>query len=219
MPSFFSFEQGNESRPQYHQTDASPLLGRYRAVPRARRGSLGLLTRASWRGSVHIGYGALLTAGLAEQDASGDDYNDDSDDDNENDESALVRWARRAWKRTHDLWITPTQSAVKKVTDVWWSRWFVLVVLPAALVCVQQLRLSDGIEAMEHVTLNGLLTSSRRLSAGVPYRFLNTRYQTTPIKDLRDPDPDQAIKYLVTDNLRSRSTFGSFVLSIMPCIM
>jgi len=30
--------------------------------------------------------------------------------------------------------VPPKQGAVKRVVDKWWSRWFVLVVLPAALV-------------------------------------------------------------------------------------
>ena len=144
MPAFFSFEQGNETRTRY-PTDTSPLLGRYRAVPRNpdgrsnRRGSLGLLTHESWRGSVHIGYGtsALLATGLD------DDANDESDDDDDllydgsegfgRRKQLAVWWCRKKWKRINDLWITPTQGAVKAVTSVWYSRWFVLVVLPAAL--------------------------------------------------------------------------------------
>lgn len=139
MPTFFSFEQGNETRTQY-PTDTSPLLGRYRAVPRHpeirsnRRGSLGLLTRESWRGSVHIGHGtsALLATGLADavDDSDDDDVYDDFDD---NRRRRFMAWCRKRWKGINDLWITPTQGAVKNVTSVWYSRWLVLVVLPAAL--------------------------------------------------------------------------------------
>ncbi|KKY35025.1 putative conserved fungal protein [Diaporthe ampelina] len=147
MPTIFSFEQGNE-RSRY-PTDSSPLLGRFRAVPRTgggtasnRRGSLGLLSRASWRGSVHVGYGstALLAGGL------GDDDDDESDDDDEaaggeaydgagsgRRRKRLAAWCRRRWKRMDDLWINPKQGAVRRVASVWYSRWFVLVVLPAAL--------------------------------------------------------------------------------------
>lgn len=156
MPTIFSFEQGNE-RSRY-PTDSSPLLGRFRAVPRApggggtasnRRGSLGLLSRASWRGSVHVGYGstALLAAGLGDDES---DESDDDDDDESNDSDAaggegydgaggrrrrkrLAAWCRRKWKRMDDLWINPKQGAVRRVASVWYSRWFVLVVLPAAL--------------------------------------------------------------------------------------
>lgn len=143
MPTFFSFEQGNETRTSA-PSDTSPLLGRYRAVPRhpdgrtGRRGSMGLLTRASWRGSVHIGYGAeaLLATGLL--DDAGIDSDDDDDDsaygDLDGDRRArLAAWCRKKWKGITDLWITPTQSAVRSVTAVWYKRWFVLVVLPAAL--------------------------------------------------------------------------------------
>ncbi|ROW07775.1 hypothetical protein VMCG_03412 [Cytospora schulzeri] len=148
MPAFFSFEQGSETRTRA-PSDTSPLLGRYRAVPRyqnqnhnpdagagrrGRRGSLGLLTRESWRGSVHIGYGAsdLLATGLADDGGEGDDtgYDDDFDGDAK---ERFVAWCRKRWKGINDLWITPTQGAVRNVTSAWYSRWFVLVVLPAAL--------------------------------------------------------------------------------------
>lgn len=145
MPSFFSFEQGNESRARH--TDASPLLGRYRAVPTSsstsnRRGSLGLLTRASWRNSVHVGhgYGALLAAGLGEDGSPSDNSSTDEDEDDdetrmaEEGRSQFVRWCRRAWRRRiRDVWITPKQGAVRRLSAVWYSRWFVLVVMPAAL--------------------------------------------------------------------------------------
>ncbi|KAK2597129.1 hypothetical protein N8I77_012996 [Diaporthe amygdali] len=150
----FSFEQGSETRSRY-PTDASPLLGRFRAVPRTgggntsasnRRGSLGLLSRASWRGSVHVGYGAtaLLATGLGDDDD--DDESDESDDDDDDNEAGydgagagrrgrkrLAAWFRKRWKRIDDLWINPKQGAVRRVASVWYSRWFVLVVLPAAL--------------------------------------------------------------------------------------
>lgn len=158
MPTIFSFEQGNE-RSRY-PTDSSPLLGRFRAVPRNdtrggggvsnRRGSLGLLTRASWRNSVHVGYGAtaLLAAGLDDDESDESDETDDDDDDDggaaggEGYDGAgagtrrrkrIAAWCRRRWKRMNDLWINPKQGAVRRVASVWYSRWFVLVVLPAAL--------------------------------------------------------------------------------------
>ncbi|KAF3762159.1 hypothetical protein M406DRAFT_280208 [Cryphonectria parasitica EP155] len=134
MPSFFSFEQGNESRSRFPTGEASPLLGRFRAVPRDgrsnRRGSLGLLTHSSWRNSVHIGhgYGALISAGLDDEAASSDD--DEFDDETR---PAWVRWCRRQWRAVDELWINPKQTTVNKVARVWWSRWAVLVVLPAVL--------------------------------------------------------------------------------------
>lgn len=172
MPTFFSFEQGTESRSRLPATDTSPLLGRFRAVPRTaaplardgsslsgggggvggglggrrptgRRGSLGLLTRASWRNSVHVGhgYGALLAAELEDDErarnGSGSGGSGSSDDDDDlfvdETEAAWVRWLRRRWRRVDELWINPRQAAVRRVAGVWWSRWLVLVVLPAAL--------------------------------------------------------------------------------------
>lgn len=154
MPSFFSFEQGSESRARLPASDTSPLLGRFRAVPRDtgsatrsnRRGSLGLLTRASWRNSVHVGhgYGALLAAGLEDEreqqrrrqgNNNSSSSSDGSDDLLLTDESepAWVRWCRRRWRSVDQLWINPRQAAVRRVARVWWSRWLALVVLPAAL--------------------------------------------------------------------------------------
>lgn len=142
MPTFFSFEQGSESRSRFPTTDTSPLLGRFRAVPgqpRAantssnRRGSLGLLTRASWRNSVHIGhgYGALINAGLQDDGSSGDD--DENDLMVDENEARWLRRLRRRWRKVDNLWITPKQGAVRKVASSWWRRWLVLVILPAAL--------------------------------------------------------------------------------------
>ena len=48
--------------------------------------------------------------------------------------SRRVSW-RRIWrKNVLDLWVAPRQSAVKRVVNNWWSRWGVLVFLPAVLV-------------------------------------------------------------------------------------
>jgi hypothetical protein len=33
-----------------------------------------------------------------------------------------------------DLWLEPKQAVVTKAVERWWNRWFVLAVLPAALV-------------------------------------------------------------------------------------
>ena len=144
MPSFFSFEQGTESAPRHsYANDASPLLGRFRAVPRtdqnssyARRiggGGVGgqLAGMVPWRGSVHIGYGALLAQQLEDAEEEDDEGSEGFDDE---DRSLLMHWAHRIWLRMDDLWVSPKQAAVRRVANVWWSRWFVLVVLPAALV-------------------------------------------------------------------------------------
>lgn len=130
MPSFFQFTQGNESRTRF-SSDSSPLLGRFRAVPpqsdvpgRRRRSSTLDLFTSNNRGSVHVGYGALLSAsGLENYDS--DAARSDLED--------LGVWGR-LWRRIADVWVEPTQVAVKGVVDVWWSRYGVLVFLPAALV-------------------------------------------------------------------------------------
>src|SRR4051812_13977842 len=145
MPSFFSFQQGSETVQNIrYGTEASPLLGRFRAVPRPSdldRGSprrarsashLGLLS-AGWRGSVHVGYGALVAAEL--EAAAVEDEADDGDDEEEEGlltgrpaagrmASGLRRWARRI----DDTWVNPKAGAVRRTVDRWWSRWGVLVV-------------------------------------------------------------------------------------------
>ncbi|KAF9875827.1 hypothetical protein CkaCkLH20_06759 [Colletotrichum karsti] len=129
MPSFFQFTQGNESRTRL-TSDSSPLLGRFRAVPqesdvhgrRRRSGStLGLFSNN--RGSVHVGYGALLSAAGLENHDNADDRADWED---------LNLW-QRTWRRIADVWVEPKQGAVKRVVDVWWSRYGCLVLMPAAL--------------------------------------------------------------------------------------
>lgn len=147
MPSFFQFTQGTESRTR-PASDASPLLGRFRAVPppplnrRPSTGALGLLSSAlgNGRGSVHGGYGALLAAEFGNDDAARTAFGDHSDDDDHDNVNGGRRsrgrtW-QRLWRKTVDLWIEPRQAAVKRVVDAFWSRYLVLVILPAALVCL-----------------------------------------------------------------------------------
>lgn len=154
MPSFFSFQQGSENVQNIrYGTEASPLLGRFRAVPRpseldrssprrARSANhVGLLS-AGYRGSVHVGYGALIAAELEAEDDGGDG----GDDEFEVDDFALSGWSRTAWvvrwlrrraREVDNTWVNPKASAVKRTVDVWYTRWGALVVLPAVLVrCV-----------------------------------------------------------------------------------
>lgn len=139
MPSFFQFTQGTESR--VRPNDSSPLLGRFRAVPPRpefgirRNSQLGLLSDSlgAGRGSVHVGYGALIAAHL------GDSDSDSEDGCIRRDGSPLitdhVTLRERLWQKwVIDLWVDPRQSAVKKVVDRWWSRYGLLVFLPASLV-------------------------------------------------------------------------------------
>jgi hypothetical protein len=69
------------------------------------------------------------------------DEEDNTDDELEREPATEGRWwakwvvkARRLWRKTEDTLVAPKSGAVKRVVDPWWSRWAVLVVLPAALV-------------------------------------------------------------------------------------
>lgn len=131
MSSFFQFTQGSESS-RFRPSDTSPLLGRFRAVPPRpelghRKSQLGLLAErlGAGHGSVHVGYGAVLAAGLR----------DDSEEDEDESEDDEKTWVNRVWRGwVMDLWVHPRQGAVKRVVDRWWSRYGVLVFLPALLV-------------------------------------------------------------------------------------
>ncbi|KAF1736842.1 uncharacterized protein CRV24_002453 [Beauveria bassiana] len=139
MASFFQFTQGSESRVQ--PADSSPLLGRFRAVPPRpefglrRNSQLGLLSDslAAGRGSVHVGYGALIAAHLGDSDSEDECIRRDGR--LELRENTTV-WDRLWQKGVIDLWVEPRQSAVKKVVDRWWSRYGLLVLMPAILAIV-----------------------------------------------------------------------------------
>ncbi|CAJ2500293.1 Uu.00g031460.m01.CDS01 [Anthostomella pinea] len=165
MPDFFPFIQDNASNS--HADNTTPLLGRFRAVPsRTRRLSRPLhphhtspptaqqqqqhyrnLLASGGRGSVHVGYGALVATAAA-ADSDDNDFWGDFDDDDEDDEDGVYggggsrirrvwrfgrRVGRAARRDVEDLWVAPRQSAVKRVVESWWSRWGFLVFLPAAL--------------------------------------------------------------------------------------
>ncbi|KAH0494981.1 hypothetical protein TgHK011_008559 [Trichoderma gracile] len=134
MPSFFQFTQGSESR--VRPTDSSPLLGRYRAVPpRPRRPSspLGLLSARyeNGRDSIHVGYGALIVAEIEAGLLDGRDGS--SAGDRTEDGESRSRWERLWQSYFVDLFVNPRPSAVKRVVDRWWTRYGLLVLLPAAL--------------------------------------------------------------------------------------
>ncbi|KAI0882134.1 uncharacterized protein GGS22DRAFT_48216 [Annulohypoxylon maeteangense] len=158
MPDFFPFIPGTETGrlARQHASEASPLLGRFRAVPTASRTAaasavpqLGLLSTNGGRGSVHVGYGALLVAGMDSDDDEDDGDDDDMDNGNGNGDrngngrglGYAARRAVRTWRRfarvsrrsVRDLWVAPKQTAVKRVVESWWRRWGVLVFLPATL--------------------------------------------------------------------------------------
>ncbi|KAI1282757.1 hypothetical protein F5Y07DRAFT_394720 [Xylaria sp. FL0933] len=157
MPEFFPFIPGTETGPSASRLGAdstSPLLGRFRAVPpratpssshifSSRSGPLSVLSAAA-RGSVHIGYGALIAAGLEDADGDGgwsSDEDEDDDDDTDGQGGQKAYRMARLWRRTvrktrrniEDLWVAPRQGAVRRVVETWWSRWGLLVFLPAVL--------------------------------------------------------------------------------------
>lgn len=114
MPSIFPFTQGTE--PSANSNESAPLLGRFRAVPPQRRSrgeSINKLFGA--------GYGALFGA------LSGVDENEEAI---ESEDSAWVKFKTDL----NNLWIHPQQGAVRRCCEKWWTRWSVLVVLPAAIV-------------------------------------------------------------------------------------
>lgn len=121
MPSFFNFQQG--SRENY-VTDSSPLLGRFRAVPDAQRIGRRNSQRNSLFGSFAPGRGFGYTSVFG----GGDDSDEGNLLENE-DVGRLRRWG----KIQRDIWLEPKQAAVGQLVDKWWSRWAVLVFLPAAL--------------------------------------------------------------------------------------
>jgi hypothetical protein len=132
MPSFFQFQTGTESRVRPN-TDSSPLLGRFRAVPdtsgrRRSRGYSGSGLFGTFS-AARIGYGVVFGGGSEDSD------NEDEDGEGEGGlNGVLRRWARKG----RDLWLEPKQVAVRRAVDRWWSRWAMLVLLPAALVSALQ---------------------------------------------------------------------------------
>lgn len=122
MPSFFAFQQGSEARAHPSQ-DASPLLGRFRAVPAIRqRAGSGTSQRTSLLAS--LGYGTIFGSA-------------DSDSDVESIDGGLAGGpggALRGWARAvRDLYVRPQQLAVKFALERWWRRWLILAVVPAAV--------------------------------------------------------------------------------------
>lgn len=128
MPSFFTFQQGND--PRGATNDSSPLLGRFRAVPDAQRHS-----RRSRGNSLLPSLGGGLGFGTAYHSVFGHGGEDDSDEGDSDDEGEGV--IRRLARTSKDLWLEPKQAAVGRVVDKWWTRWAVLAVMPAALVSLE----------------------------------------------------------------------------------
>ncbi|KAI1431386.1 hypothetical protein GGR50DRAFT_81164 [Xylaria sp. CBS 124048] len=144
MPEFFPFIPGTESNPaasRLHAADsASPLLGRFRAVPprtthhashstfsSSRRGappphssrssrsggvSQDLLSAAA-RNSVHVGYGTLIAAGLDDDDEDADYTSDDDDGDGRDGDGVY-----KSHKVTR-IWRRALRKTRRGVEDLW----------------------------------------------------------------------------------------------------
>jgi hypothetical protein len=131
MPTFFTFQQGNESGSRLG-ADAAPLLGRFRAVPAGRvtkKASVGDLF-SSVSGSLGYGYGSLwrTRSGGTTTDGDGEWDSDGEYTEGPGQLRRLARWIR-------DIWIEPQKGAVGRMLDRWWLRWFCVTFLPAVVVC------------------------------------------------------------------------------------
>jgi hypothetical protein len=74
-----------------------------------------------------------VAAGLLGDSEDGEDDDVSSDD---LDGASGSRW-EKIWQRwVIDLWVHPKQIAVKRVAERWWTRYGLLVFLPAILVCL-----------------------------------------------------------------------------------
>jgi len=121
MPAFFSFQQGNESTARRDQE--TPLLGRYRALPgeagRQRRSSSGGRWFASFRRLSAYNYGT-------------------TSHDGGNETQEEVQNVNR-FDHFRKLLLAPEPNVVKHALAHWWSRTFLLFVLPALIVCTPAL--------------------------------------------------------------------------------
>jgi hypothetical protein len=207
MPSFFAFQQGSERRTAF-TNETAPLLGRFRAVPDSPRFSEG-------SGKSLLGFnvdrlGAAFGVGTS---------NDEGEVDNGEDEGCegVPKWG----KSMKDLWLEPKQSAVARVVDKWWTRWTVLVVLPAALVSsfCDKIVIPLNFRWRKRPPLAKgnfrLILHIDRLSHGAPYHFRNTSSPTTKTMWEACHRIFLDIGYQATEKPEFRSTSGSSCLYIM----
>lgn len=137
MPSsFFTFQQGSDSR-SIPPPDAHSLrYGRFRAFSPASKNSnsnlFSVFSGEFGESSYQAGYGSInITTGAEGDETAGDDEPDD-------------RW----W--LDRLLISPRRKMVKSMVGLWWRRWAILILLPAVIVCSPRarpcLRLTAGKE-------------------------------------------------------------------------
>jgi hypothetical protein len=121
-------------------------------------GGGGGIHEPGWRGSVHVGYGAAVVAAAEEEEEEEEDEDGESDEEGEGEVGCCCvggggrrRRRRRGRGRVRrmvgrfwGIWVDPKASAIRRVVDVWWSRWATLVLLPAFLVCCPFVYLVQG---------------------------------------------------------------------------
>lgn len=121
MPRLFSFQQGNESRARRDQE--TPLLGRFRALPgeagRQRRRSSGGRWFANFRRVSSNDYGTTNNGGDTE---AQEEIHDSGH-----------------WDHFRRLLLSPEPDVVRHAIEQWWSRAFLLFILPALIVCAELL--------------------------------------------------------------------------------
>lgn len=128
MPTLFSFQQGNESRVRRDQE--TPLLGRFRAVPaeagQQRRRSSGGRWFASFRRISSYNYGTTNNGGDTEGQEEVQDVGH--------------------FDKFRRLLLSPEPDVVKCAIEHWWGRAFLLFVLPALIVGILPVLLSDHLD-------------------------------------------------------------------------
>ncbi len=127
MPSFFEFNQGNETGARLG-SDAAPLLGRFRAVPDENRLRQKQSVGDLFSNFGSVGYGSIWRTRSA---TSATDQETDGGWNVDGEGNASLK----AWSRAiRDIWIKPQRFAVGRVLDRWWLRWLLVVGLPALIV-------------------------------------------------------------------------------------
>ncbi|RKF63407.1 Uncharacterized protein OnM2_025076 [Erysiphe neolycopersici] len=126
MPSFFNFQEDAESGGPVNE--ATPLLGRFRAVPNTNR-SLG---KNSFKHRISHGFPGLRlqnTDYLKIHINAARRYSHDSCATGAKDLGRINRWGNIM----KNFLLEPEPKIVRKVVEQWWSRWVILIILPSTL--------------------------------------------------------------------------------------
>lgn len=142
MPTIFAFEQGSDTRSRPPPDSESLRYGRFRAYSPASAAAVGKASSGGGDGGSRGGvaglfsvfapqrhsYGSINIATgheLNEDDSDGDD--DDEDNGNGGDDDDRRFWLDR-------MLISPRPRTVRRIVRLWYTRWGVLVLLPAVVV-------------------------------------------------------------------------------------